>query len=178
MNHDPYGFQRAEENYSPANEPDIEPEWQEVDEAWPVVGNASEPPARVERTHETHPELFIQERTPEVQDVPSSGTVFQIKTGRTIVSYRLRTEDDGDAEYVNEPPKPNRDVPQSKPTTDNYAQWVQDVRWNANAGARALNGHPTVRIVCGRPDLNWLPDRPDSDSFTYRISRFAGWGRR
>lgn len=123
---DAYGFQPREEKRSinlpplPAEAEHRIPEAQEVAEwASPKGSEAREPepdgvPVETDEgvvfvaSPETQPDLYIQVRRPELEEYRSSGTVFEVQTGRWICSWRKRKPEDGDAPYVTEPARPLR----------------------------------------------------------------------
>jgi hypothetical protein len=146
-----------------------EPEWQEQhEEQWPAEGNAEN--AAPEETHETHPELFIAVHKPEFTTYDG----FEVMTGRTIVSYRRRTPEDGDAAFILEKPKTRqRGI---EPTDEDALIKAQKDRdkWLAAHVRGERNGLDQFRLQAGVPG----GVHPRRRSWLDRQSQFGGWGDR
>ena len=92
------------EPHTPRPEPQPQPVAQDVQgEVVPVP--------ELEPTPETHPELFIEVRTPELirlgRDAGNDQGI-EVLSGKMIITYRRRLPTDGDEPFVLVPPKPER----------------------------------------------------------------------
>ena len=93
------------EPHTPRPEPQPKPVAQDV--------QAEEVPVpELEPTPETHPELFIEVRTPELIRLGgnelSNDRGREVLSGKMIITYRRRLPTDGDEPFVLVPPKPSR----------------------------------------------------------------------
>jgi hypothetical protein len=136
------------------------------DREWPIETASGE--VVFVTSPETRPDL-IQIRRPELQDLLSAGYVYEVLTGRTIISWRLRTPEDGDAAFVTEPARPKRPATDLKRPEEGYLGWKTRFY-------RGERDRDTVRIWVG---YGKGPDAPTSQSDQWlhrRRSNFAGWG--
>lgn len=101
---------------------------------------------------------------------------FWITSGYTI-SYRLRTDADGDEAMVFEDPGPKR-KPEKIERSETQAEWRDNAKKH---GTRDAGAHLTRGYQLGRGyTVNGLPASEAGDkplSFTERMSMFTGWGR-
>jgi hypothetical protein len=122
-------------------------------------------------TPETHPDLFIAVHTPEVCSVLSGGTYFDVRTDNTIISYRRRTEEDGDLAFAEAPPKlkHQRDLEKER-----AAMHESRRQWASRFLNGELSGIDPQRYQFGTGQHH--PPSSDSTEWTHRRrSTFSGW---
>lgn len=97
------------------------------------------------------PALYIQIRTPELQDYDSAGVIFEVTTGRYLITWRLRRPEDGDAEFVygeaHYKHKVDPDPPVADPEAKAHADRIDWLR-------RSLNGD-------SMSGFKWAPGKVD-----------------
>jgi hypothetical protein len=134
-----------------------------TDQEWPIETSDGE--GVLVASPETKPDLYIQVRRPEL--VPFDG--FEVLSGRTIVSYRLRRPEDGDARFVTEPARPKTPLVDPRLPEETYNGWRNRV---IREGGQ---GHTAIRVGMGYPSIT--PQRDSGAHWRHRRnSRFAGWG--
>jgi hypothetical protein len=136
---------------------------------------------------EEHLDRFIAVHTPELQDVLSAGHVYEILTGRIVISWRVRKPEDGTAPWTRGVAKPKRSAP--APTTPGAVR--DDLKGLISAEQKAEKDRREwlSRFLRGDRDsldphrVSWgsgqkkKPQPEPSDNITSRSRRFANWSR-
>jgi hypothetical protein len=108
------------------------------------------------------PNLYIAVRTPEVQDYESAGTVYEVRTGRYLITWRLRRPEDGDAEYVYGEPQYKRKVTPTPSPADPEAKAHADrLEWLR----RSLSGESVSQVQWAPGKVPTPTDDLDSGCF-------------
>jgi hypothetical protein len=174
--------QWQEEPLQPREEPFREPHEHE----WPIEIDGA---VVFVTSPETQLDRFIAVHTPELQDLMSAGHLYEVLTGRTVISWRVRNPEDGNAPWVRGVARPKH----AAPAPMNPGALRDDLKGPISAEEQAerdrgawlgrflrgeRNSLEQARISMGVPGQTKPPSTGRSyETITERSRRFANWSR-